>query len=895
MNAHSHPDTLTPEALAIAATNGAVLRALLRDGPIAGDAAVAKAAGVAQKNVGRTLKTLLDKGLVERLNGQPAGWEITRAGRTAILAIDVAQGRADPALASSAPDPDADPDALLLTHAQLRPNPLQPRRLNLGDPDATGADADEDGDDDRRTPDRKALDELKASIVAAGGLLQNLVVFPADADGVHMISAGERRWRAIGELIAEGMWPADRRLRALQRDATPGQVSFLALVENGQHEPLKELEQARAYAELTRETGWSARHAAHQTGKSPRLVQERLQVLDQAAPEDVARHEADPRAFTWEDLRKTVRKPGAAPTPEVRQIDVEDVGRPFELDARDRELLAYKADYCRKLKPAGRLMLVELADRFLHAADEDRRGRDVRVAHEHPGTDSGFILAGAGFSWSPENRGGWACIAAASLEWLRLQGLLPYGENRAPALRRARQEAGAAADRIARAEASGTYLTPWLDPEWTPPARPSNFGEALEQFTEHRAAGQPLDPDSLGPAEDVAEKEGATEGGTSATSLIALQRLALAELARKLTVAGEHGGWARVRLYWLDATFLALKDLGLIEVTHKLENGPHAKLTDAAIRGAAANLLDLGHSGLAILRHEARARLNGADYCTPWLNETPADAATDAGLPQVSPSNIVNALGDDEDDEAEDGAPTHDDLDVQEDLTARLLLEDVRATLARTHTAAEIRELLGRAFLRRPFAAGVQADTAGVIFDGDNDEVAVVDHDRQSPDDFARAIAELVAYGLNLASGSRDDTQPRTPIDGLAVDRLAQAADAIQQLLLREIDPTTPLFAKVEDLYASFSSALNATRTEIEASKAAPLAAEPLFALHAGDLVSIGGEASAYRLIETVREGGYGGTTFRAQQVRLPTYKDHGQPRTVTLHAIQRVVRQAEG
>ena len=50
--------------------------------------------------------------------------------------------------------------------------------------------------------------ELKATILAMGGLLQNLVVVAAP-DGSYEVCAGGRRWTALGLLIADGVFPAD--------------------------------------------------------------------------------------------------------------------------------------------------------------------------------------------------------------------------------------------------------------------------------------------------------------------------------------------------------------------------------------------------------------------------------------------------------------------------------------------------------------------------------------------------------------------------------------------------------------------------------------------------------------------------------------------------------------
>ena len=68
----------------------------------------------------------------------------------------------------------------------------------------------------RKTPPSAAEDaELKASIRAAG-LKQNLVVHPAAGEeGVHAVTAGGRRLKALQELAAEGVIPADFKVPCL--------------------------------------------------------------------------------------------------------------------------------------------------------------------------------------------------------------------------------------------------------------------------------------------------------------------------------------------------------------------------------------------------------------------------------------------------------------------------------------------------------------------------------------------------------------------------------------------------------------------------------------------------------------------------------------------------------
>ncbi|MDZ4370350.1 MAG: hypothetical protein U1C74_02870, partial [Phenylobacterium sp.] len=179
--------------------------------------------------------------------------------------------------------------------------------------------------------------------------------------------------------------------------------------------------------------------------------------------------------------------------------------------------------------------------------------------------------------------------------------------------------------------------------------------------------------------------------------------------------------------------------------------------------------------------------------------------------------------GDREAGEGADLAPTHDDLDDQEETTAAILLDDVRATLDRAHTAAEVQDLLRRAGFKRPFEAG-GGDNAGGVFDAAEEEVATVDVNRATPDAQAQAIAKLLAYGLNLASGPPGDTRPRAPIDAAPVERLVAAAEQIRQLLLSGVDPASGLFAAIEQRYADFDAAISATRRAIAASQPQNLA-----------------------------------------------------------------------
>jgi len=286
--------TPAPSALTVVALQNVDILRAFAGGPLADLKAVAAASGRDSKNLARQLDLLHRDGLVT--HDKP--FDLTDAGRRALHAIDVANGAA-------VAEGGGATDVMMLAHHELRPNPLQPRKRI----------------------DEAELEALAATIHDAGDVLQNLVVFPPDNDGVHDIAAGERRWRAVGLLIERGLWPTDRRLRAIQRERSAGQVSYLALVENGQRANLTLIEEARAYAELIAETGWSAREAALRTGRDPRTVQEMTKVLREASPEDIALHEAGGPDHTWEWLRNAVKVPKPA-EPEPHQIDVEEVAPP---------------------------------------------------------------------------------------------------------------------------------------------------------------------------------------------------------------------------------------------------------------------------------------------------------------------------------------------------------------------------------------------------------------------------------------------------------------------------------------------------------------------------------------------------------------------------------------
>lgn len=149
------------------------------------------------------------------------------------------------------PDGDAgrSSGALELPIAQIRPNPVQPRRAFS----------------------EAGLEELAASI-KAHGLLQPVVVTREPGGGYHLI-AGERRWRAAQRAGLE-------RIPAVVRQAGDDADQLaLALIENLQREDLTPIEEARAYHHLRIEAGLSQEEIASRVGKDRSTVANALRLL----------------------------------------------------------------------------------------------------------------------------------------------------------------------------------------------------------------------------------------------------------------------------------------------------------------------------------------------------------------------------------------------------------------------------------------------------------------------------------------------------------------------------------------------------------------------------------------------------------------------------------------
>ena len=124
----------------------------------------------------------------------------------------------------------------------------------------------------RNVRKHKAGIESLAASMAADGLLQNLVVTRRD-DGKFPVEAGERRRRAIIQLVRAGTWPRDTHIPCEVRDEED--ATAVSYAENAQRVAMHPADAIRAFATLTAE-GKDEAAIAHRYGYDPREVRRML-------------------------------------------------------------------------------------------------------------------------------------------------------------------------------------------------------------------------------------------------------------------------------------------------------------------------------------------------------------------------------------------------------------------------------------------------------------------------------------------------------------------------------------------------------------------------------------------------------------------------------------------
>lgn len=234
----------------VAAGNVAVLRAIDAGG-WSSRAELAHAVGKDPRNFPRDVGVLAKAGLIADAGG--TALTLTDEGRAQLDAIARAEGQTSGG--------DLLPDERLVVHAQLRPDPDNPRK-----------DFESDDAQDK-------LDELRTSIVQ-DGLLQNLVC-RTDPDGLadYIVTAGNRRWHAIQQAIFDADWPEDRPIRIKVREGDACASLLTAIVENKQRADMSAIEEAEAFDELVNVHGLKTIDIHHKTGLSQKVIQNRLKLL----------------------------------------------------------------------------------------------------------------------------------------------------------------------------------------------------------------------------------------------------------------------------------------------------------------------------------------------------------------------------------------------------------------------------------------------------------------------------------------------------------------------------------------------------------------------------------------------------------------------------------------
>ena len=124
----------------------------------------------------------------------------------------------------------------------------------------------------RQIFDPEGLEQLAQSI-RNDGLIQPIVVQPADSDGKHEIVAGERRWRAA-QMVGLDILPA------LIRKLDERQMAEWALIENLQRRDLNPIERAEAFESLIKRHDLTHQDVAERVGVNRSSISNTLRLLD---------------------------------------------------------------------------------------------------------------------------------------------------------------------------------------------------------------------------------------------------------------------------------------------------------------------------------------------------------------------------------------------------------------------------------------------------------------------------------------------------------------------------------------------------------------------------------------------------------------------------------------
>lgn len=128
--------------------------------------------------------------------------------------------------------------------------------------------------------DEQALTDLRAQIVATGGIESPILVRPHPTrEGLYEVIAGERRTRCARDLYGD-----DYDMPVRVREATDAEARALGIIENHGRDNPSVIEEARGAADLLNFNGGDKESTAKQLGWAPQLLESRLLLLN-CAPE----------------------------------------------------------------------------------------------------------------------------------------------------------------------------------------------------------------------------------------------------------------------------------------------------------------------------------------------------------------------------------------------------------------------------------------------------------------------------------------------------------------------------------------------------------------------------------------------------------------------------------
>lgn len=132
------------------------------------------------------------------------------------------------------------------------------------------------GQNYRRRFSPEGMKDLREQVIAAGGVLEPIVVRPHPTiEGAYQIVAGERRWR-----VAQALYGDDYDMPVVLRDVNDARARALSMIENCGREDTSEIEDAQGASDLLAYNKGDRDATAKQLGWSSDLLDRRLLLLN---------------------------------------------------------------------------------------------------------------------------------------------------------------------------------------------------------------------------------------------------------------------------------------------------------------------------------------------------------------------------------------------------------------------------------------------------------------------------------------------------------------------------------------------------------------------------------------------------------------------------------------